>query len=206
MIRINLLGVERQAARKSGGAFLPKTMGEAAPLIGAVALIAAVAGIGWWHTSLQREATQLTAQLEVKRQEAARLKTVAAEVKRFEARRDQLQRRVSLIEELRKGQSVPVQFLDHVSRSLPDMLWLTALQQEAGAITIQGRSTTLIGLSDFVGNLASNGVLEKPVEIVNSEVTSVTSPGGGTASVATELVQFTVRARLTGTPAAADKP
>lgn len=181
-------------------------MGEAAPLIGAVALIAAVAGIGWWHTSLQREATQLTAQLEVKRQEAARLKTVAAEVKRFEARRDQLQRRVSLIEELRKGQSVPVQFLDHVSRSLPDMLWLTALQQEAGAITIQGRSTTLIGLSDFVGNLASNGVLEKPVEIVNSEVTSVTSPGGGTASVATELVQFTVRARLTGTPAAADKP
>ena len=42
----------------------------------------------------------------------------------------QLQQRVQLIEQLRSGQSVPVQLLDHVSRSLPDMLWLT--DDEAG--------------------------------------------------------------------------
>ena len=79
-----------------------------------------------------------------------------AEVKQFEARTTQLQQRVQLIEQLRAGQSVPVQLLDHVSRSLPDMLWLTDLQQEGAAVTIEGRSTTLIALSDFVGNLGSN--------------------------------------------------
>jgi Tfp pilus assembly protein PilN len=105
---------------------------------------------------------------------------------------------VSLIERLRTGQSIPVQLLDHVSRSLPDMLWLTDLQQDNGALTIQGRSTTLIGLSDFVGNLASNAVLEKPIEIVKSEVASSEIPGGGGTA---DLIEFTVRAHVTGTAA-----
>jgi len=33
---------------------------------------------------------------------------------------------VTLIETLRKGQSSPVHVLDAVSRSVPDMLWLTS--------------------------------------------------------------------------------
>ena len=63
---------------------------------------------------------------------------------------------------------MPVQLLDHVSRSLPEMLWLTELKQEGQFLTIEGRTTTLIGLSDFVGNLGANAVLQKPIEIVDS--------------------------------------
>ena len=36
-----------------------------------------------------------------------------------------LQQRVTLIEQLRKGQSAPVHVLDEISKSLPDRLWLT---------------------------------------------------------------------------------
>jgi type IV pilus assembly protein PilN len=204
VIRINLLGVERQVSRKRTGLNMPASIAQAAPILGGVMVLGALAGVGWWYWSLGQTAAQLDAQLGAKRQEAARLTKVTAELKQFEARRDQLQNRVGLIEKLRVGQSVPVQLLDHVSRSLPDMLWLTDLEQEAGAITIQGRSSTLIGLSDFVGNLASNAVLEKPIEIVKSEVTAAADGGARTSSPPAELIQFTVRARLAGTSAGAD--
>jgi hypothetical protein len=54
-------------------------------------------------------------------------------------------------------------------------------------MTIEGRSTTLIALSDFVGNLGTSPLLLKPIEIVNSQVTG--DPGQ-------ELVEFTVRANI----------
>ena len=54
-----------------------------------------------------------------------------------------------------------MQLLDHVSKSVPDMLWLTAMTQTAEQVTIEGRSTTLIALSDFVGNLGSNDLLQQ---------------------------------------------
>ena len=100
-----------------------------------------------------------------------------AEVKRAEDRRAQLQQRVAIIEELRRGQSVPVQLLDHVSRSMPDLLWLTALDQKSDAVSIEGRTTTLISLADFVGNLGTNKLVAKPIDIVNSQV-ETSSPGG----------------------------
>jgi type IV pilus assembly protein PilN len=118
-------------------------------------------------------------------------------VQTFEARRAQLTQRVQLIEQLRGGQSVPVQLLDHVSRSLPDMLWLTSMVQNGPELTIQGRSTTLIALSDFVGNLGTNPLLIKPIEIVNSEVDNsrqVTTPG----QPAVETIRFTVKAQVAG--------
>jgi Tfp pilus assembly protein PilN len=100
---------------------------------------------------------------------------------------------VTLISRLRSGQSVPVQLLDHISRSLPDMLWLTGMQQTGDDVTIEGQSTTLIALSDFVGNLSTGALLERPIEIVNSQV----QPAAGAGNQAVpELIQFTVRARI----------
>ena len=85
-----------------------------------------------------------------------------------------------------------MQLLDHVSKSLPDMLWLTDMNQEGGAVKIQGRSTTLIALSDFVANLGNGGFLKKPIDIVNSVVENNRS--GAAQSV--ELINFTVKAEL----------
>ena len=51
------------------------------------------------------------------------------------------------------------------------MLWLTEMAQDGSALTIRGRSTTLIALSDFVGNLGRSPLLLKPIEIVQQ-------PGG----------------------------
>ena len=190
MIRINLLGVERQKVKAA--AF---DISQHAGALCAVILVLASAGTGWWFWSLRQESAQVDADTAAANRETARLKSVLTEVQQFEARTKQLQERVQLIERLRAGQSVPVQLLDHISRSLPDMLWLTDLQQEGPAVTIQGRSTTLIALSDFVGNLGTNALLVKPIEIVNSQV----EPGETKNGQATpDLISFTVRVQVAG--------
>jgi type IV pilus assembly protein PilN len=93
-----------------------------------------------------------------------------------------------LIEELRKGQTGPVHLLDHISKSLPESMWLTDLRQSANDITIEGRCTTLNALSDFVSALEASNLFERPIEIIDSRVeeATLTMP---------ELIRFSVRAR-----------
>lgn len=188
MIRINLLGTERKQAKKAPAFDLGQRLTVACSLI----LVASVVGIGWWYWTLQNESARVDNEIVMKTAEAARLQSLLTEVQKFEAQRTQLQQRVQLIEQLRSGQSVPVQLLDHVSKSLPDMLWLTDMNQEGGSVTIQGRSTTLIALSDFVANLGNGGFLKKPIDIVNSVVENNRSG----AAQAAELINFTVKAEL----------
>src|SRR5882672_6715174 len=106
MIRINLLAAERERGKKK-----------------------AVVFIGWRYWSLGRQSTQLDAEITAAQEETARLRSVIEQVQQFEQRKAQLQQRVVLIEQLRKGQTGPVHMLDQISRALPPMLWLTELKQ-----------------------------------------------------------------------------
>jgi len=187
MIRINLLGVDRAKARKAP-AF---DVGQQLTLLCSLILVAAALGIGWWYWTLNEEATRVEAEIAEAQREQARLASLLTEVTQFEAQRTQLQQRVRLIEELRAGQSVPVQILDLVSRSLPDQLWLTDLDQTGEELTLQGRTMTLPAVSDLVRDLGNSELLLKPIDIVDTKVEPVTA-GGATVDV----IRFTVRANI----------
>lgn len=195
MIRINLLGTERQKARARTPIF---DVGRQVTLACSLILVLGAAGVGYWYYSLTQESAQVDADLTAAQQEVARLRSIIADVQQFEQRRAQLQQRVALIEQLRKGQSVPVEMLDLVSKSLPEMLWLTAMTQSGTDVTIEGRSTTLISLSDFVGNLGANDFFKKPIEIVDSQVEAAAGTPSG-ANV--DVIKFTVKAQLATEPA-----
>jgi type IV pilus assembly protein PilN len=195
MIRINLLGVERPKARKAF-AFDP---GAQMTVACSLVLVLTVSGIGWWYWSLRQQSEQVDQEIATAQQDVARVNSILTEVKQFEQQQQQLQQRVALIQQLRRGQSVPVQLLDDVSHSLPDTLWLTSLEETDSHVTIEGRSTTLIALSDFVGNLGSSVLLKKPIEIVNSQVeaAAAATPSAG------DVIHFTVKAALAATGGAA---
>jgi len=199
MIRINLLGVERKQVRTSKVPSFGFDTGQKLTVACSLILVGAMLGIGYWFYWLNETSARVDREIVAGNAEATRLRGLLMEVQQFEGRKAQLTQRVQLIEQLRGGQSVPVQLLDHVSRSLPDMLWLTSMVQNGPELTIQGRSTTLIALSDFVNNLGTNPLLIKPIEIVNSEVEPVTAvvPGrGGQPPV--ETIRFTVKAKVAG--------
>ena len=135
-------------------------------------------------------------EIKAARVEADRLRSVLEQVAEFEKRRGQLQQRVALIEDLRKGQSGPVHLLDEVSRALPDRLWLTQMQQVDHDVKIEGRTTALTSLSDFVGNLESSGYFARPVEILDSQVENSSQAQAGTAANAGDVVKFMVKAQF----------
>ena len=194
MIRINLLGVERPKARK-----LPTFTIQAQQLTLACSaiLVASFAGVGWWYWSLTQTAAQVETDITTAQQELARLQSVLVEVKQFETIRTQLQQRVALVEQLRAGQTVPVQLLDHISRSVPELLWLTDMEQKGTALTIQGRANVLPATADFVTNLKASTLL-KDIEL-KTEVETL-QPAQGQAAI--ELYKFTVTAELDKTAAA----
>jgi type IV pilus assembly protein PilN len=189
MIRINLLTVER-AAKKTAG-----------PLAGAgymmtaactLVLVLSVALVGWRYLSLTHQASTLDAELTAAEQEKIRINSVIQQVQQFDQRKAQLQQRVSLIEDLRKGQSGPVHMLDQISRALPPMLWLTELKQDQKSpneVVIDGRCTSQTLVSDFVSNLEASGFFKKSIDIISSTTEPLATPPG-------EVVKFTIKAQF----------
>lgn len=182
MIRINLLSVERERAKKKS-TFLT---GQKVTIACSAVLALAVVTIGWRYLALNAESKQLDSDIASSQGEASRLHAIILQVQEFEQRKAQLQQRVVLIEQLRRSQTGPVHMLDQISRSLPTSLWLTALKQEDTSITIDGRCTSLTALSDFVTNLEGTGYFKKSVEIVSSQAEVTTTPPG-------EVVRFSVK-------------
>lgn len=184
MIKINLLTVDRERAKRKAKFQVGQKITVACSLI----LVAAALVVGWWFWSLQRQSADLDQQIADAERERTRLQNVIQQVAQFEARRAQLQQRVTLIEELRKGQTGPVHLLDQISRALPEAMWLTTLQQTGNDINIEGRCTSLNSLSDFVSALEASNLFQRPVEIIDSRVE-------GATATSPELIRFQVKAR-----------
>lgn len=185
MIRINLLAVERARTKKPRVLIPPAhrvTLG--ASLI----LIATILGIGWWFLSLRQQSAQLDQAIASAEAETLKLRPVLAQVQKFEARKAQLTQRVTLIEQLRRGQSAPVHVIDEISKSMPDRLWLTELKQAGSDFTMSGFAASLPSLSDFVANLEATKWFKRPVEILDSQVQS--DPKAG------DLVKFSIKGAL----------
>lgn len=182
MIRINLLSERRTVKAVSKGF----QAGQKITVIGSLLVVLTLVGVGWRYWAIGQQEAQVVREVEAAKREEQRLAEILKQVQEFEARKQQLQQRVALIDELRKGQNAPVHMIDQLSRALPDMTWLTGVKQDGYNLTIQGRCLTLTSLSDFVGNLEASRYFTRPVEIVDSVVVS----GDGTTP---DLIQFTIR-------------
>ena len=183
MIRINLVAGERRAAKNAGRSF---QIGQKITVAGSLILLVTALLIGWRYWDVTQHEAQVARDIDAARREETRLAEVLKQVTEFELQRGQLQERVKLIDELRRGQSAPVHMVDQISRSLPEMTWLTSLRQEGYDVTMEGRCLSLTALSDFVGNLESTRYFKRPVEIVSSAV--VSGQGG-----AADLIEFTIK-------------
>jgi type IV pilus assembly protein PilN len=185
MMRINLLAAERGAAKKTravGGVTTAQRVTIAAALI----LLSTVVSVGWWYWSLQTQSRQLDEDIARAEVEARQLRSVLAQVQKFESSKAQLQQRVTLIEQLRRGQSGPVHILDEIVKAVPDRLWLTELTQKGDDIVLAGMTTSFTGLSDFVANLEGSKWFKKPIDIVDSQVTTDAKTG--------DIFKFSVKA------------
>jgi type IV pilus assembly protein PilN len=186
MIRINLLAAERERTKKKKAVTFG-TAGQKMAVGCSLILVLAVLFIGWRYWAISRDSNQLDTAISNAQQETTRLHSVIQQVQQFEQRKAQLQQRVVLIEQLRKGQTGPVHMLDQISRALPNTLWLTELKQTDADVQIDGRCTNQTGVAEFISNLEASGYFKRSIDIVSTTAEPSPQAGG-------ELIKFTLKA------------
>ena len=169
MIKINLVR-EGRAVRGAGAAPGMVAAAQVAAggetnfnnllIIGGLVLGVLIAG-GWWLTEKHKlsERQDLVATKQV---EAQRLEAIIKEVEEYQRRKDSLQRRIDLINQLKQNQKGPVKIMDRISQDLPDLVWLDKMTMSGGAITINGRGLNPNAIANFVENIKNDPLFEEP--------------------------------------------
>jgi type IV pilus assembly protein PilN len=155
MIRINLLAPERPTAKKKAASSAPGAL--QAYLFLVLFGGGAIAGCGALYAWKTSQLADLDTKIAQNKKRQAELQAIKVQVDQFLAKKRILDAKVKLIEELRAQQSGPVHLLDEISKALPDLVWLTSMEQTGGGIRLQGESNGLTSVADFISNLQRSG-------------------------------------------------
>jgi type IV pilus assembly protein PilN len=161
MIKVNLLAearatkVARQPLITLGAANLNNYL-----IIGLLAVGLVVVGFRFWQLSSQRD--DLREEIAVNQKEYERLKPIIDEVEAFKKRNAELKRKIDAIEQLKRNQTGPVRIMDEISKALPDLLWLSAMQLNGTTLTLRGQALNENAVANFISNLASSPFFLEP--------------------------------------------
>lgn len=117
---------------------------------------------GYWF--VRNSALNSTEEVAVqKRAEAASLEKIIKEVEQFKKRKDDLESRIALINDLKRNQKVPVRVMDRVSQDLPDLVWLDRMEMEGSSVSVSGRALNENAIALFIENLKKDGLFSEPI-------------------------------------------
>ncbi|WP_224366863.1 PilN domain-containing protein [Hyalangium versicolor] len=144
MIRINLLPV--RAAKK-------KEMGKQILVLFAIILIAAFVGNYMWYADRKAEFDQNAAGISQVKTKITELEKVIGEVSKINDRKAEVEKKLGVLDNLRKGRSGPVKMLDALASSIPKKLWLRAFAEDKGGVKITGSAISHDEVAEFMSNL-----------------------------------------------------
>lgn len=129
-------------------------------IVGCLVLSALLALVYWYWNKRELKAREETvAQRSV---EAQKLEGIIKEVDEYQRRKDNLQQRIDLINQLKQNQKTPVRIMDQISRDLPDLVWLDNMDINAGRVTLAGRGLNPNAIALFIENVKNDPYFEEP--------------------------------------------
>lgn len=186
MIKINLLaeGKRPVVARKSRAALPSAGPGDLGNylLFGTVALGILVAA-GWWLLLNHRIGNKAD-EIAVAQAEVKELEAVIKEVEQYKAKKDELERKIAVINELKENQRGPVQIMDEVSKAMPELLWLKNMDVTTTTIALRGSAFNTSAIANLIDNLDRVEAFQEPV------LQDTTQRGGQRAGARSEVYDF----------------
>jgi len=151
MIRMNLLPREEKAQRRVAFEFNFKAGELVIPIGVLVASALVITGtVLSQHSravSLERSIADMDAQSRALAPQIERVNRLAQE-------RAELDLRLGIIDKLEKGRTLSVRVMDELARCVPDHLWMTLAQQDAGSqLNLEGVTYSNLVVSDFMSRL-----------------------------------------------------
>lgn len=162
MIKINLLGVAK-AKNKRGGASAPvmevaSAGGTPTIKILIVLVFAGLLNFGYWY-NLNRESAAIDQKMKAAELKNRELADVKAQYLREKQEADNYQRRVDVIDTLRKNQTGPVNLMDTVGTTVngTEAVWLSKLDDTGASLNIQGLALSTDAVANLITNLNKTG-------------------------------------------------
>ncbi|HTD24107.1 MAG TPA: PilN domain-containing protein [Terriglobales bacterium] len=180
MIKINLLGAPKP---KRGGKRVATTTvtditgmgggGGEGPnpiVIILVFLVVAILAVGYFYLQASSKAKKLQDEIAKEDQENRRLSAVKAKYDQEQRVRDNYERRVKVIDDLRANQSGgPVNLLTMIGDTVnnTDAVWLNTMQDKGPNIAIEGTALSSTAVANLIKNLQKTGYF-KSVEMTET--------------------------------------
>jgi type IV pilus assembly protein PilN len=179
MIRINLLPVRAVKKREMGRQILA---------IYAAVLVLAVVGNYFWFADRDGELQKANQGIAQTRAKIAELEKVIGEVTNINARKAEVEKKLAVLDALRKGRNGPVRMMDALSSAMPKKVWLKDFTESASNVVINGGAVShdevaelMRGLGGMVWTPKGMGRLVEQrrdaktsrVELFNTETASV---------------------------------
>jgi len=147
MIRINLLAVKRKKKSQP----LPQF------IIHAVIILAVtVIGLGLFTFNLSSKISDRKSKKAFKEKKLIELAEQLKEVESYEKDNEAFQKKNEVIKQLKRNQDIPLRLLDELSSLLPEGIWLTEINDKAGAVTISGYAFSNTELVSYVQSLKNS--------------------------------------------------
>ena len=146
LIRINLLPV-RQAAKKQ--------YGQQVLVLIAVVLLGAGLGNYFWLSSTQDRSNKLQARIDDTQRRITELEKVIGEVNNINKRKKEVEDKLKILAELRKGRSGPVRMLDALATSIPNKVVINDFNESNSAVHLSGRAVSHEDVAEFMKSLSS---------------------------------------------------
>lgn len=189
MIRINLLPREERVERRRVA--LPR-VGAVAPWLALGLFIAAIVAV----TAMERaRIAGLKRDIARAEEEARLLKPQIDKVNELTRKREELNTRLQVIQDLDKGRFHSVRLMDELAQDLPQYLWVTSFRDQAGSrVSMDGVTFSNLVVADLMMRLDRSPLFQN-VDLVVTEKGSIESR---------QVTKFTVTAEIT--PGATLKP
>jgi type IV pilus assembly protein PilN len=157
MIKINLLGAPKPKRGKRSSTSMPVMAGEGpnpiVMMVVAGVLGLAVAGFLYWRADSEQQ--RLNVEIQKEEAENRRLAAVKAKYEQEEKVKQNYERRVKVIDELRKNQSGPVNLLAMIGDTVnsTEAVWLNTMTDTGNSINLEGTALSSHAVANLIKNL-----------------------------------------------------
>ena len=166
MIKINLLAEGKRAVtRKAKGGAAAAALERrdlGSWLLGVGLLLGLLVFAGYWFY-LRREIQQKDEEIAVAQREVDELAAIIKEVEDYKAKKAELEHKIGVINQLKANQAGPVKLMDHISRALPELLWLDNMEVIGTTVRVNGQAFNTNAVANFIENLDKVPEFQEPI-------------------------------------------
>lgn len=160
MIRINLLPVREARKRAS--------QRQSGLLLGG-AVVAGLFLAFLIHMTVQARLSSARSRIRHVEQELAKVEKTLGDVEEFRKKKEDIQRKLTVIAELQRSRTAPVILLDEIATRIPERVWLTDLSLKKGLLELSGYGLDNEVIAAFMTSLGQSAHLSN-VELLETKL------------------------------------